>query len=117
MLGQCGANLGADLDQAWTNVGPSLDQCWANFGPSLGPCGADWGRCGAKCGPILGQSRANSGPVLEPMLGQFDSSNLGKLEGGGTHLSLKVDPGQPPNPIYFKGGSTFKEAANIYFWH
>ena len=32
-----------------------------------------------------------------------------------THLSLKVDPGQPPNPIYFEGGSTLKEAAQNPF--
>ena len=34
-----------------------------------------------------------------------------------THLSLKVDRGRPPNPIYFKGRSTFKEAAKTNFWH
>ena len=34
-----------------------------------------------------------------------------------THLSFKVDRGRPPNPIYFKGRSTFKEAAKTNFWH
>ena len=32
-----------------------------------------------------------------------------------TYLSLKVDRGRPPNPIYFKGRSTFKEAAKPIF--
>ena len=33
-----------------------------------------------------------------------------------THLSLKVDRGQPPNPIYFKGRSTFKEGPETQKW-
>ena len=33
-----------------------------------------------------------------------------------THLSLKVDRGQPPNPIYFQGRSTLKLGSNTQKW-
>ena len=36
--------------------------------------------------------------------------------GAHTHLSFKVDRGRPPNPIYVKGRSTFKEAAKTHVW-
>merc|ERR1712015_97194 len=39
-----------------------------------------------------------------------------KMGPRGTHLSFKVDRGRPPNPIYFKGRSTFKEAAKTHVW-
>ena len=36
---------------------------------------------------------------------------------GPTHLSLKIDLGQPQNPIYFKGRSTFKEGSETLRSH